>query len=90
VKVLLWEKYLDQTKHEMVKIKYLRDLIRDGIMVVECMVLQTTRQKPTTDLMAADGLTKALSRHKFDTFVRQMGVWDFVGPVILASRGARQ
>ena len=28
----------------------------------------------TTDLMAADGLTKALSRHKFDTFVRQMGL----------------
>ena len=27
VKVLLGEKYLDQTKHEMVKIEYLRDLI---------------------------------------------------------------
>jgi hypothetical protein len=34
------------------------------------MVIEWT----TTDRMAADGLTKALSRHKFDTFVRQMGL----------------
>ena len=28
----------------------------------------------TTNCMADDGLTKALSQHKFDTFVRQMGL----------------
>jgi hypothetical protein len=52
VKVLLGEKYIDQIKHETVKIKYLWDLICDGIMVVEWT---------TTNCLAADGLTKVLS-----------------------------
>jgi hypothetical protein len=52
VKVLAGEKYLDQSKHETVKIEYLRDLIRDGVMSVEWM---------GTGNMVAVGLTKALN-----------------------------
>ena len=65
VKVLLGEKYLDRTKHETVKIEYLRDLIRDGLMTVEWI---------GTDQMVADGLTKGLGRNKFAQFVQQVGL----------------
>ena len=65
VKVLQGEKYLDQTKHETVKIEYLRDLIRSGVMSVEWI---------GTDNMIADGLTKGLGRNKFDKFVRNVGL----------------
>jgi hypothetical protein len=65
VKVLIGEKYLDRTKHETVKIEYLRDLIRDGSLTVEWI---------GTDKMVADGLTKGLNRNKFEKFVGQLGL----------------
>jgi hypothetical protein len=65
VKVLAGEKYLDCTKHETVKIEYLRDLIHDGIMSVEWT---------GTGNMVADGLTKGLNRTKFDDFVTKVGL----------------
>ena len=55
-KVLKGEKYLDQTKHETVKIEYLHDLIHDRVMSVEWI---------GTSGMVADGFTKALGPTKF-------------------------
>jgi hypothetical protein len=54
------EKYLDHTKHETVKIEYLRDLIREGLLTMEWV---------GTANMVADGLTKALGQNKFEDFV---------------------
>ena len=59
IKVLLGEKYLDRTKHETVKIEYLRDLIRSGIMEIEWI---------GTEGMVADALTKSLGKNKFKNF----------------------
>jgi len=71
VKVLLGEKYLDWTKHETVKIEYLRDLIRSGIMSVEWI---------GTESMVADALTKGVGRNKFTQFTQCMGLYEEGNP----------
>ena len=81
VKVLLGEKYLDCTKHETVKIEYLRDLICDGLMTVEWI---------GTDHMVVDGLTKGLGRNKFTQFVQQVGLHAVLRMVSLDSGGVRK
>ena len=65
VKVLLGEKYLDKTKHEMVKIEYVWDLIHDRILVMEWIGTQD---------MVADGPNKSLGCNKFEKFVQQVGL----------------
>jgi hypothetical protein len=65
VKVLHGEKYLDRTKHETVKVEYLRDKIRDGIMSVEWI---------STEDMIADVFTKSLGRVKFEKHIASMNL----------------
>ena len=63
IKVLNGEKYLDRTKHETVKIEYLRDLIRMLKMNVTWI---GTRE------MIADAMTKGLAGQVFENHVREM------------------
>ena len=81
MKVLNGEKYLDRTKHETVKIEYMRDLIREEIMRVEWI---------GTEEMVADVLTKGLNRNKFRKFIEQMGLCEYGNPVFRGSEMVNQ
>lgn len=59
------EKYLERTKHEIVKIESIRDYIRKGIVTVEYV---------KSEDMVADVFTKSLGRNKFWKHVGSLGL----------------
>ena len=61
VKLVHGEKYLDRTKHEVVRVEFLRDKIRDGTLKVEWI---------STDRMVADIFTKGLAKNMFGKHVQ--------------------
>lgn len=61
----------ERTKHIEVDCHYVRDAIRDGVIV--------TNHVSTNDQLA-DILTKALGKRKFLSFLRKLGIWDPSAP----------
>ena len=57
------EKYLDRTKHEVVRVEFLRDKIRDGTLKVEWIA---------TENMVADIFTKGLGKNVFGKHVSEL------------------
>jgi len=65
VKVLNGEKHLERTKHSIVKIEFIRDLIQQGIIIC--------KHKSTGDQIGDIG-TKSLSRNLFTTHRNSLGL----------------
>ena len=65
ISVVTGEKYLEKTKHLVVKVEFLRDQIRDGILEVEWI---------STHDMTADIFTKNLGRTTFEKHLGTMGL----------------
>ena len=63
VKLVHGEKYLDHTKHEVVRVEFVRDKIRDGSLSVEW---------ESTVEMVADIFTKSLGRNVFEKHIKKL------------------
>ena len=59
------DKYLDRTKHEVVKVEFIRDQIREGILSVEFK---------GTEEMIADIFTKSLGKNLFEKHLSQLNL----------------
>ena len=59
------DKYLDRTKHEVVKVEFIRDQIREGILSVEFK---------GTEEMTADIFTKSLGKNLFEKHLSQLNL----------------
>jgi hypothetical protein len=59
------ERYLERTKHEVVKIEFIRDKIKNGVIVVKYL---------ETGEMTADVFTKSLGKTLFKKHVERLGM----------------